>query len=165
MKKSLKQQRLEAHKKRKQRRRYLLGSGAVLLVILVILTISSLRSEVIPPVNPNDTVQVALGQQLYQVQCGSCHGADLEGEENWQDRGPNGLIKAPPHDETGHTWHHGDTYLFDSIKQGGARLSTNVGISAMPAYDNVLTNTEIAAVLAYIKSTWPEEILVAQAQR
>lgn len=165
MKKSLKLQRLEIQQKKKQRRRLLLIGAAVLLLILVILGASSLRSEIVPPVDPNDTVQVALGQQLYQAQCASCHGPELEGAENWKDRDPNGLIKAPPHDETGHTWHHGDAYLVDSIKHGGARLSADVGISAMPAYENVLTNTEIAAVLAYIKSTWPSDIIAAQSQR
>ena len=95
----------------------------------------------------------------------SCHGANLEGEENWQDRDPTGLIKAPPHDDTGHTWHHVDAYLFDSVKQGGARLSADVGISPMPAYENVLTDTEIAASLAYIKSTWPIDIQATQGSR
>ena len=55
--------------------------------------------------------------------------------------------------------------LSKSVKQDGARLSAGVGISAMPAFENVLTDTEIAATLAYIKSTWPTGILAAQAQR
>jgi len=29
----------------------------------------------------------------------------------------------------------------------------------MPAYENVLSDEEIIAVLSYIKSTWPEEII------
>lgn len=165
MKKSVKRQRQEIMHKKKQRRRIFLGVGAFLTLVLIILATYSLRSQAIPSVDPTDKTEVALARQVYEAQCASCHGANLEGEENWQDRDPSGLIKAPPHDETGHTWHHGDTYLFDSVKQGGARLSPDVGISAMPAYGNMLPDSEIAAVLAYIKSTWPAEILVTQAQR
>lgn len=165
MKKSLRIQRQENLKKKKRRQVLLLGVGAVLLLALAALTVFSLRSEAVPSIDHADTTVVALGQQVYQAQCAGCHGANLEGQEKWQDRDPSGLIKAPPHDETGHTWHHGDAYLFDSVKQGGARLSADVGISPMPAYRNVLSNEEIAASLAYIKSTWPAEIIVAQAQR
>jgi mono/diheme cytochrome c family protein len=32
----------------------------------------------------------------------------------------------------------------------------------MPAYGKLLSDAEIAAVLAYIKSAWPEEALEAQ---
>ena len=165
MKKSLKLQRQESLQKKKRRQRLLLGAGTVVLLALVALTAFSLRSGTVPPIDHADTTVVALGWQVYQAQCAGCHGANLEGEENWQDRDPTGLIKAPPHDETGHTWHHGDGYLFDSIKQGGARLSADVGTSAMPAYGNVLLDTEITAVLAYIKSTWPSDILAVQTQR
>jgi mono/diheme cytochrome c family protein len=165
MKKSLKRQRQQDLQKKKQRQRLLLGAGTVLLLALIVLTAFSLRSGAIPPIDHADTTVVALGQQVYQAQCASCHGANLEGEENWQDRDPSGLIKAPPHDETGHTWHHGDAYLFDSVRQGGTRLSADVGISPMPAYRNVLSDAEIAASLAYIKSTWPSDILAAQVQR
>ena len=34
--------------------------------------------------------------------------------------------------------------------------------SDMPAYRNILVDEDIEAVLAYIKSTWPPEILQAQ---
>ena len=32
----------------------------------------------------------------------------------------------------------------------------------MPAFDEVLTDEEIAAVLDYLKSTWPPEIRIVQ---
>jgi mono/diheme cytochrome c family protein len=106
-----------------------------------------------------------LGRQVYDGQCASCHGANLEGEENWREPGPNGLLKAPPHDETGHTWHHDDAYLIESIKLGGPRLPADVGISPMPAYVGILSDEEITAVLSFIKSQWPADILAAQSQR
>ena len=34
--------------------------------------------------------------------------------------------------------------------------------SDMPAFKDILTDAEIWAVLAYIKSTWPDEILARQ---
>ena len=72
----------------------------------------------------------------------------------------------PPHDETGHTWHHNNSYLIDSIEKGGIRLQgANNGTSAMPAYENILSPREIGAVLAYIQSTWPEDILAQQSKR
>ena len=76
------------------------------------------------------------------------------------------VLKAPPHDETGHTWHHSDAYLIESVKAGGARLTgQNVGVSPMPAYGEILSYEEITAVFSYIKSTWPSDILIAQSQR
>lgn len=103
--------------------------------------------------------QLALGQEVYQTSCAACHGANLEGEPNWQSGGPDGLMPAPPHDETGHTWHHTDALLFDIVKYGVANASNLEGYaSAMPAYDGILTDQEIVAVLAFIKSQWPNEL-------
>ncbi|MCW5719495.1 MAG: cytochrome c, partial [Bauldia sp.] len=52
------------------------------------------------------------GQTLYLANCASCHGVDLEGQPNWQTPLADGRFPAPPHDETGHTWHHSDAQLF-----------------------------------------------------
>ena len=49
---------------------------------------------------------------LYAENCASCHGAKLEGQPDWRSPGPDGVMPAPPHDRTGHTWHHGDGMLF-----------------------------------------------------
>lgn len=108
---------------------------------------------------PDDPPTVARGEALYQANCASCHGASLEGEPDWQTRRPDGLMPAPPHDETGHTWHHPDQVLFDITKFGVARAANLDGYrSAMPAYEGVLSDAEIVAVLSYVKSTWPGEI-------
>lgn len=105
-----------------------------------------------------DPQQVARGKEIYALHCASCHGANLEGEVDWKLQNPDGSFRSPPHDETGHTWHHGDAQLVDAVRFGGARLPADVGgTSAMPAYDALLTDDEIAAVLDYIKSTWPAE--------
>jgi len=166
MKKAVHRQRQEALDRQKRNRQItiiVLGAAALLLVAASIL---AARGEpAAAAINPADQQQVALGQEVYTAQCATCHGENLEGEENWQQPGEGGLLKAPPHDETGHTWHHSDENLIDSIKRGGARLGAEFGVSPMPAYENVLSDDEILAVLAYIKTAWPPEILQSQATR
>ena len=151
-------------RQRQKRRRLLVGSAGVSAVLLLLIAAVFTRASR-PAGQPIDGDLVAQGQQVYAAQCASCHGANLEGEVDWQQPGTNGLLKAPPHDETGHTWHHDDAYLIESVKLGGGRLPANVGTSAMPAYENVLTDEEITATLAYIKSTWPADIQAAQSGR
>ena len=103
---------------------------------------------------PNDVEVVALGQDIYADQCAACHGARLDGQPNWRIRGEDGLLPAPPHDATGHTWHHDDETLFTLTKYGLAGLMENAPPSGMPVYKGVLTDDEIIAVLSFIKSTW-----------
>ena len=108
------------------------------------------------------TNDLAQGAALYAEHCASCHGAELEGAPDWRRRGADGLYPAPPHDETGHTWHHGDRLLFDYTKLGGEGLLAASGItnfeSGMPGFAEILTDDEIRDVLAFIKSTWPEQL-------
>lgn len=100
--------------------------------------------------------QIALGRQLYAENCASCHGANLEGQPDWKVPGPNGRLPAPPHDTSGHTWHHADEQLFAITKFGTAAIVGNGYESDMPGFANSLNDNEIQAVLNYIKSTWPE---------
>ena len=110
-----------------------------------------------------DGTEIALGQELYGLHCASCHGAELEGEADWQVQNEDGSFRAPPHDASGHTWHHSDELLLQSIRLGGARLPDNIGgTSNMPAFEEVLDEQQMAAVLTYIKSTWPEDIRLIQ---
>lgn len=106
---------------------------------------------------PADRAQVDLGRKLYVEACASCHGANLEGQPNWQKRMPSGRLPAPPHDASGHTWHHPDIDLFRVTKLGPAAYPTGYETD-MPAFGDRLSDAEIAAILAYIKSTWPPEI-------
>lgn len=108
--------------------------------------------------DPNDVVQIAQGKAVYAEQCASCHGVRLEGQPDWQTRKPNGRLPAPPHDASGHTWHHPDADLFKITKQGVAAFAPPGYESDMPAFGGALGDAEIWAVLAYIKSSWPEEI-------
>ncbi len=74
----------------------------------------------------------------------------------------DGSFRAPPHDASGHTWHHGDQTLLDAVRLGGARLQPLNVISAMPAYGELLSEQEMTAVLIYIKSTWPKDLQLYQ---
>lgn len=115
-------------------------------------------------IDPSDTQLVTRGQPLYATHCASCHGAQLEGQPNWRVRQPNGRLPAPPHDASGHTWHHSDTYLIEVTKRGLVPgVTAPVGYqSDMPAYQNILSEKDIHAVLAYIKSAWPEQARLTQ---
>lgn len=110
---------------------------------------------------PDDRELVAQGADIYAQMCAICHGENLEGQvESWRSAGPDGLLPAPPHDETGHTWHHHDTLLFAITKYGVADAANLPNyLSAMPAYEGMLSDDEIISVLSYIKSNWPEEII------
>lgn len=107
---------------------------------------------------PDDKDFIGLGSVIYQSECAACHGAKLEGEPDWRQRKANGRMPAPPHDETGHTWHHSERQLFDITKYGLQKFAGEDYQTDMPAYAEKLTDAEIIAVLSYIKSTWPAEI-------
>lgn len=116
--------------------------------------------------DPRDAQRVALGGRVYAQHCASCHGAKLEGQPNWRSRLPSGRLPAPPHDETGHTWHHADQVLFAITKNGLAPPYAPKGYeSDMPGYAGRLSDDEIWAVLAFIKSRWTSrEVREARAQ-
>lgn len=115
-------------------------------------------------IDASDRALVARGKEVYASQCAACHGAKLEGQPDWRKRLPSGRLPAPPHDESGHTWHHSDALLFDLVKHGlvPGRTAPAGYESDMPAYGQSLPDADIIAVLAYIKSTWPREVREAQ---
>lgn len=109
------------------------------------------------------------GATLYAENCASCHGIDLKGEADWQSPNSDGTLPAPPHDESGHTWHHTDELLVNYIKLGGAAALEQEGVtgfkSGMPAYGNVLSDAQIDDVLDFIKSHWSDEVQQIQKER
>lgn len=103
---------------------------------------------------------VARGEALYSDYCAACHGANLEGQvANWQERDADGYLPAPPHDETGHTWHHPDEQLFLITKHGTEAMIGGTYRSNMQGFGDVLADDDLRAVLAYIKSTWPRRVI------
>ena len=107
----------------------------------------------------DDPEVLALGRAVYEQRCAACHGARLEGQPNWRIRDAAGLLPAPPHDASGHTWHHPDAVLFDITKHGVAKAANLKDYqSSMPAFEGTLTDAQIVAVLSWIKAQWPQEI-------
>lgn len=102
---------------------------------------------------------VAQGQAIYVQHCAACHGANLEGQPNWRERDADGYLPAPPHDETGHTWHHPDAQLIEITRLGTEAVVGGGYRSNMSGFEDILTDDEIIAVLAHIKSTWPRRII------
>ncbi len=105
---------------------------------------------------------ILTGETLYAEHCASCHGINLEGEPNWRTPNEDGILPAPPHNETGHTWHHDNQLLFDYTRLGGEAALAERGISnfksGMPGFMAVVSDEQIWNILAYIRSTWPSEI-------
>jgi mono/diheme cytochrome c family protein len=149
-------------------RKLLLAVGLMLLVacggeaVESASTPSGPPTVTVPPRAALDPALVAQGETIYATHCAECHGDNLEGEAGWQQLNPDGSYRAPPQDVTGHTWQHDDTRLIQIVKLGGSRVSPEQGASNMPGYANVLSDVEIAAVLAYIKSSWPPEVQQVQ---
>lgn len=115
---------------------------------------------------PLDMQLVKQGEVIYGKHCASCHGADLEGQPDWKNRNEQGRLPAPPHDETGHTWHHSDQLIFELTKYGMVPPNIPEGYeSDMPAFESILSDDEIRSVIEFIKSQWPADIRNMQSQR
>ena len=108
-----------------------------------------LGTEVVPPPPALDEARVAAGETLYQLHCASCHKADLSGEPGWMIPNDDGTYKPPPHDSTGHTWHHPDQLIVEIVRDGLADP-----IATMPTFGEVLSDEEILDILEFLKSQW-----------
>jgi len=130
----------------------LIGAGLAAVAVALAIGASGDRQE--GP--PTDAEEIAKGRAIYEAQCAACHGEQLEGQPDWRTPLPSGRLPAPPHDASGHTWHHPDDVLFRIVKEGTAAIVGGGYESDMPGFGDVLSDSEIRAALAYIKSTWPE---------
>ena len=142
----------------------------MLLSVVIFSACSGLTSDESGIPEVNGVIQPAvegseaytLGQDIYNARCASCHGIDGEGQFPDAPMQPDstGRIGAPPHNGSGHTWHHDDDLLLRYIKEGG--LGDPDSFYPMPAFGEQLTDEEIAIVLAYIKTMWSPEELARQ---
>jgi mono/diheme cytochrome c family protein len=131
--------------------------GLLAGIMLIAGSLSGFASDEPTKPDPNDPILVRRGKVVYAEQCASCHGANLEGQPNWRHLLPNGRLPTPPHDASGHTWHHSDKQLFDMTKIGPGGLLPGYQ-SDMPGFKDILVDADIWAVLSYIQSTWPADI-------
>lgn len=118
------------------------------LVVTAITMLTACRSST-ETAGPASGAQVALGAELYQEHCASCHRPDLSGDPDWKTPNDDGSYPPPPHDSSGHTWHHSDQLLLEIIRDG-----SNSPQSAMPAFGDRLTDADISAILEFIKTSW-----------
>ncbi|WP_347335102.1 c-type cytochrome [Afipia birgiae] len=91
-----------------------------------------------------DRADHGAGRKLYVEHCASCHGETLQGQPDWQTPKENGRLPAPPHDATGHTWHHSDAKLFGITKYGMSAVVPGHE-SDMPGFGPILTDEQIGA--------------------
>lgn len=143
-----------------------MGRRVLRYAITLFLCASVLPAEAAHELDGRD---IANGQTLYAEQCAACHGANLEGQPNWQTPDEDGVLPAPPHDKTGHTWHHDNKLIFEYTKHGGAQALAARGVigfeSGMPGFADVISDDGIWDILAYILSTWPDHIQDIQRER
>ncbi len=109
---------------------------------------------------PNeDAGTVDDGLIVYHSHCAACHGQKLQGQPNWKIPDATGLLPAPPHNDSGHTWHHADDQLFEMVKYGPAvAMKDPDNKSMMPSFKKLLSDEDIIAVLVFIRSTWSSEL-------
>lgn len=89
------------------------------------------------PPAPEFTSIEARGASLYSENCLSCHG---------DQRAELVFGQPPPHNSDGHTWHHADGELKKWILNGKP--------FNMPAFKETLTEADIDAILAFLKTWW-----------
>jgi len=130
----------------------------ILTIGLLIMINGACAEQIQHKADPNNLKQTQRGEFIYQRFCSLCHGKNLEGQANWRTRKADGKLPAPPHDETGHTWHHDDQLLFNITKYGLIPPYAPKNYKTdMPAWGDTLKDEDIWTVLAYIKSKWPVE--------
>ncbi|WP_287051760.1 cytochrome c [Mesorhizobium sp.] len=129
---------------------------AALVVVCVVLVFGGKPGGIF---KPDDARIISRGEAVYVAHCASCHGKNLEGQPGWKAQDKDGFLPAPPHDESGHTWHHPDTLLFRITKLGVAEAANLKDYKTrMPAFGGILTDADIIAALSYIKSRWPDDM-------
>ena len=138
---------------------------AVVSVTLLILLACSSSPEANTPVPTERPVvserSARSGPEVFTSICSACHGLQGEGQPNWHIPMENGTLPAPPLNGDGHTWHHGDGFLYRVIRDGGKFQEDPVLLpnfkSAMPAFGAQLSHQEIVAVIAHIKEWWGDK--------
>lgn len=105
-------------------------------------------------------VVVRSGEALFSGICASCHGLSGEGQPNWHIRKEDGTLPPPPLNGDGHTWHHGDGFLYKVVRDGGKWMeSPDIPHfkSGMPAFGEQLSHDEIIGIITYVKSLWGDK--------
>jgi mono/diheme cytochrome c family protein len=98
----------------------------------------------------SDAGVVAVGRAIYAARCAVCHGERLQGQPGWRDGLRTEHPPAPALDADGFAWHNPDRALVGIIRHG-------IPARGMPAFADQVSDDDIWALVAFMKSTWPEE--------
>lgn len=118
-------------------------SLSIALGLLALILLAAILSVVLLP-DPPPPPGASRGQRLYASFCASCHGPS--GSGSW--RSTFLLIRPGNLADRSRMQTLTDRYLFDLIKQGGA----TIGKPGMPGFGFHLTDAEIEALVAYVRS-------------
>ena len=130
--------------------------GVLILGVLAVVAMRSTQYHAGTFTGAASANAVTQGKAGYRQHCASCHGNQLEGQPDWKSPLSNGRLPAPPHDASGHTWHHPDVVLAGITRRGLKPYVSEDYESDMPAFEGILSEQQIGDILSYIKSTWPE---------
>ena len=100
------------------------------------------------------------GEVIFAETCAVCHGVSGQGQPDWHIPKADGTLPPPPLNGDGHTWHHGDGFLYRMVRDGGKWLespSLPHFKSGMPAFGEQLSHDEIVDVIGYVKSLWGDK--------
>jgi mono/diheme cytochrome c family protein len=118
----------------------LLRAGAAVLVLALAGGIAALILVPLPEPPPGPEP----GRTLYRAHCATCHGADGRGD-SWRARL---LLLRPGHLASPDVAALPDAYLADVIRHGGSSF----GKPGMPSFGFTLSDAEIRALIAYLRS-------------
>ena len=111
----------------------------------------------------NEMKKAQSGAELFKKHCAPCHGDDAKGQDPSQPSGgfdANMQRIAPALNGTGHSWHHPPALIYEYIEKGSIDKT-----SPMPSFGSVLKGHDIKAIVVYMNSLWPIEILESYRKR
>lgn len=97
-----------------------------------------------------DATDANSGARLYAEHCAICHKPDLSGEAYWSRTKPTGKVPAPPLGKGSHAAHYSGEQLETIIRWGVDELGMQGYTPTMPEFDAVLSEGEIAALVAFL---------------
>lgn len=140
-----------------------LWAFSMIALVLTLAACAASVASVRTPLVPAGTGQTARGEQLYVANCQACHGGATGGSM---------MDIPPPHNANGHTWHHPDCQLVQTVLNGSGNMGNMMrrmmgapeGSPRMPAFKGVLTEEDTLAILQYIKTWWTDDQRQFQAE-
>jgi mono/diheme cytochrome c family protein len=143
-----------------------LGFATLIALIITVFWISYERHAAETEVTADrfNEAQVSLGGSLYIANCAFCHGDNLEGKPGWDGHYPSGRRPALPLNGETEITRLSDQDIMDVTKYGGQPFSPADYENDMPGFEMQLSDADIWAIVAFIKSRWSDEAIERQRQ-